>query len=131
MSLDVKILGKITLGGGMGGHTTGGVAKNEKVLTWGELTGDYVTGGVDFVVADVGLTGTVDFISFQEVTMIDAGTVGLIEDDTSIRAQFSEPDGQIIMQTVDNAGTATESTQTAYVVNFLALGDSAAVAELL
>lgn len=128
MSLVVKILGRSRLEGG--GHTTAGVAQNDKVFVWGELTGDYEAGGVDLTVQDLGLDGTFDFLQLNPVTFIAGTGVGLIEDDTSIRAQFSEPDGQLILQTVDNAGAVTESTTTAYVVNFFACGNNASSAEL-
>jgi hypothetical protein len=128
MSLTVKILGSARLPGG--GFDTAGVASNDKVFVWGELSGDYVANGVPITTADVGLSGTFDLLHLQPVTLLGAAGVGLIEPTTTIRALYSEPDGKIIMQTVVAAGDATESTATAYVVNFFACGDSAHIANL-
>jgi hypothetical protein len=129
MSLTVKILGRSPVLPG-GGTNISGVTSNDKEFVWGELSGSYVASGVTFSARDIGLTGSLDFIKLQPVTMIAAAGVGLIGTDTSIRAQYDEPDGVIIMQTVNNAGTVTESTATAYVVNFFACGESAKVANL-
>lgn len=128
MSLTVKILGRARVHGG--GFTTAGVAKNEKEFVWGELTGDYVADGVEFTTTDVGLKGSFDFINLNVISLLGAAGAGLIEPDTTIRALYQEADGKIIMQTVDNAGSVTESTATAYVVNFFACGDSAMQSDL-
>ncbi len=122
MTLTVKILGRSRLEGG--GHNISGVAKNNKVETWGELTGDYVTAGVAYTPQDFGLE-TLDYLDLQPVTMIAGTGVGLIEPDTSINAVIDEPSALIIMQTQDNVGDLTDCTETAYVVNFRAIGDSA------
>ncbi len=122
MSLVVKVLGRSRLEGG--GHTTAGVAKQGKVEVWGELTGAYVTTGIAIVPADFGLV-TLDYLDLQPVTLNAAASLGLIEGDTAINAQLDEPNNVIRCQTIDNVGDITEAAQTAYVINFRVLGDSA------
>ncbi len=122
MSLTVKVLGRSRLQGG--GRNISGVAKQGKEEVWGELTGTYVTAGVPFAVDDVGLT-SFDYVDLQPVTLAAAAGLGLIEPDTAIHAQLDEPQGLIVCQTIDNGGITTDAAQTAYVINFRIIGDSA------
>jgi hypothetical protein len=122
MSLTVKVLGRSRLEGG--GHNIIGVAKNNKVETWGELSGTYVTTGIAIVPADFGLV-TLDHLDLQPVTFLGGAGVGRIDADTAIKAVVDEPNAVIRCQTIASSGALTESTQTAYVINFRAVGDSA------
>ena len=122
MSLVVKVLGRSRLEGG--GRDINGVSKNGKLEVWGQLTGTYVTTGIAFTATDLGLE-TVDVLDLQPITLLGAAGVGLIEPDTAINAQVDEPNAVIRCQSISNAGAITESTQTAYVINFRAFGDSA------
>lgn len=128
MSLTVKVLGRSPLVGG--GHTVTGAAVNQKEMVWGELTGDYVTTGLPFTVTDVGLKGTFDSLHLSAVTILGNTGAGVVEETTGINVFFNEADGKILMNTEVTAGDKTESTQTAYVINFLAIGDSARAPEL-
>ncbi len=122
MSLVVKTLGRSRLEGG--GHNINGVAKNNKVETWGELSGTYVTTGIAFVPQDFGLV-TLDNLDLQTVTLNAGALLGRIDADTAIKSVVDEPNAVIRCQTIDSGGIVTEALQTAYVINFRAVGDSA------
>ncbi len=121
MTLTVKIQGRSRIEGG--GRTTAGLAVNAKEKVWGQLTGAYVTNGVPMTARDFKLD-TFDFLKLDPVTLIAGGAAGVIEVTTATSAQYSEPDEKLILQTIDAAGSKTESTETAYVVNFECIGDS-------
>ncbi len=127
MSLTVKIQGRSRVEGG--GHTTAGIASQTKEKVWGQLTGTYVTSGVPMTARDFKLD-TFDFLRVEPVTLIAGAAAGVIEPDTATSAQYSEADAMLILQTIDNAGTRTESTQTAFTVNFEAFGDGIQAPEL-
>ena len=124
---NVKVLGRSRLQGG--GHNTAGVASNNKEEVWGELSGTYVTNGALFTPRDVGLLGNaLGEMTFDKLTLtvvsVNAGTE--VTANTGVSAQYQPTAGKILMQTRDNAGTATAATNAqAYVVNFHAIGDSA------
>ncbi len=127
MSLTVKILGRSRIEGG--GVTTAGLAVQAKEKVWGQLTGAYVTDGVPLTARDFKL-GTFDFLKLDPVELINGGAAGIIEPTTATSAQYSEADSKLILQTIAANGSRTESTQTAFVVNFEVFGDGIEAPEL-
>jgi hypothetical protein len=126
MSLTVKINARSPML--QGGDQISGVVSNDKEFVWGELSGTYVTAGVPFSTANIGLSDSgFDFIQFQPVTL--NGGTGYTAT-TQLNASHQESTSLLIMQTVDINGTITDATQTAYVVNFFACGTSSKVANL-
>lgn len=71
----IKELGRFAIPGA--GHTLSGVAKNSKVMAWGEIKGSYVSTGINLHaeggIRALGVTSA-DFISLN-VTMTGTGAV--------------------------------------------------------
>lgn len=114
----IKILGKSRVEGG--GHDVNGVAKNDKIFVWGELTGTYAANGISFSPGDVGISGTFDFINLQAVTVNSVS----FADTTQIYAAYDEANN--LLHLMDDIDGNDEAGSTAFVVNFFACGSSGA-----
>jgi len=114
----IKILGKSRVEGG--GFTSTGLARNNKVMVWGELTGTYAAAGVSFVPEDIGISGTFDFINLQAESVNSVN----FKNDTQIYAAFDPV--LAVLNLMDDVDSNDEAGTTAFVVNFFAIGDSTA-----
>ncbi len=123
MAFDLRVQGRITLGGGMGGFSTTGAAKNQKVLVWGEIDiTTYTAAGEPVTAADFGLS-TVDFVQISPNTVDTAQAstdLPQIGNYDYIAQQVVVHDGDGV---INECGSACQ-------VKFIALGDSALAPEL-
>ena len=122
----IKILGTFNIGGG--GKTAAGGAANNKVLTWGQITGSHEdTDGLNLVryggFKALGLSSC-DFIKFDVVT---SNSVYNIEQDM-FTAGIGRDDENIY---VVKDGATNPTAGHVVVLNFLACGDSNAAADLV
>jgi hypothetical protein len=126
MAADVKITFRGFLQG-VGGHTTAGVSKSNKVLVTGEFNvTSYTASGEPLSAADLGLS-TIDSLTFDVRTVNDAATVpasGAIP-----MAAYDQTGSRVIINIDHGADTAVTTGQDA-VLKFIAIGDSAQVADL-
>ena len=122
----IKELGRSPLPGG--GHTLTGVAKNHKVMVWGEISGSWADGttGLNLSakggVRALGLE-TLDFVSFN-VRTVD-GTANV---DEAIHTAEFDVTNNIIVVVVD--GLTNPTAGNVCVVRYFAIGDGIAAAEL-
>ncbi len=124
----VKELGRVTLGGGMGGNTLTGVAKNEKVLVWGEISATWAdTTGIKLTDSGgpraLGLA-TMDYVQF-DVKKVDT-TFNI---DEGIWTAAYNTSTENIMVVID--GLTNPTAGNVCLINYFAVGDNAAVSELL
>lgn len=120
MAFDLKEQGRVRL---PGGFTTGGVAKNEKVMIWGDVhITAYTAGGEPVSAADFGLQ-TIDaiFLSVRDVddTLPDATNVHV--------ATYDYGAEQILAW---DGATAVVVPNASAQLKFLAIGDAVAGVEL-
>ena len=123
----IKELGRFTIPGG--GHTTGGLAKNNKVQAWGEITATNVAAGLALdALGGVTALGvcTLDFIHL-EPRLLNATA-------PASQAQFSAQldvltDKIFIVEDLDDSTLVTDGQ--AVLLRYLVIGDDAGVADLL
>ena len=122
----VKELGRFTIPGG--GSTLAGVAKNNKVMVWGEITATYVAAGLDLDgVGGVAAFGVdvLDYVDF-EVSNIDGNDPATV---IMFSAYLARATNKIFMLD-DTGGDAKPEDAEAVTLKYLACGDSNAAPEL-
>lgn len=116
MAYDLKTFGKIRLEGG--GFTSGGQAKNNKAVVFGQINvTSYTTGGETVKPEDLGLA-TLDVVTFDVRTVNNAGTE--IAAGTLFSADYINSSNKVLIHAdVDAEVTSTQDA----VVHFMAFGD--------
>lgn len=122
----IKQLGSFTIPGG--GNTLTGVAKNNKVIVWGEIRATYVAAGISFDdaggITALGLSA-LDFIRF-EVSLLDGN-----DNATQVHFLASLAVDEDKIYLLDNvAGDAKPENAEVVYLKYLACGDSTAAPEL-
>ena len=124
----IKELGRISLPGG--GRNTDGLAKNNKVMTWGEITATYVSTGLALgAKGGVRVFGvdTLDFLSL-EARLVNAADP---ETDKNFLANWASLEDKIyICDEVGQANPAVPSNADAVRLRWFAIGDGNAAPEL-
>lgn len=122
----IKELGRFTIPGG--GRTTGGVAKNNKVAVWGEISASYVSTGINLSqeggVVALGLT-TLDFITLEVRTSNSVDHASQAQ----MVANLAQDEDKIYVLIDVDAGTLPTDGHTV-VLQYFAIGDSAATVDL-
>ena len=118
----IKILSKVKLPGG--GHTTAGVAKNNKVMVTGEITATYVSTGINLAneggVKALG-ANSADFIKFTLGTTDGSA----IADDKLYLIQLDHADGLIYMlEDIGAANAAAPTDADSVTLKYLLVGDA-------
>lgn len=122
----IRQLGSFTIPGG--GNTLTGVAVQNKVMVWGEITATYVAAGIDLSgaggVTALGVT-TLDFVRF-EVSKLDGNEPA---SQVHFVAALAVDEDRIYL--LDNvAGDAKPEDAEVVFLKYLACGDSNAAPEL-
>ncbi len=120
----IKVLYRHAIGGG---QTSGGVAKNDKVMVVGEITATWADAGIAVDKAGGATafgTSTLDFIKFQSISVNNAATVPTAEALQPI--SYDHTNSKIFIVADEGASTPVNPmVGEAVVFRFVAIGDDA------
>jgi len=125
----IKELGRYTLPGG--GFTTAGVAKNNKVVAWGEIIGTYKSTGIDLTAKGGSLALGVSEIDFIDLTVTKTGVAGTTVP-VSDKLSLANINATWKIFVVDEEGQANPAVPTAgdiITIQYMVMGDDTRTVE--
>jgi hypothetical protein len=124
----IKILGKFTIPGG--GSTLTGVAKNNKVMIWGELEGEYDAAGNGINLTPRGGAATAFGLETLDHLSLTVKTSNAVDAAATVlqSAQLAV-DADNVFVSIDDAEGTEPTDSHAVIISFFAIGDSAATVE--
>lgn len=133
---DIRViteLGRTSIPGA--GHSKEGAAKNNKVITWGRITGLYKTTGLDLVRhgQEGGAFGlsTIDHVSLSVRTAGTAGTPTNPTSDNQFLAELGNANKIFVVDQMGQANPAVPSDTDTIVIDYVAIGEELGAPELI
>ena len=126
----IEELGRYTIPGA--GHNLAGVAKNNKVLVWGRLTGLYVSTGLDLAAEGGKLALGVEPADHINLSVRYTGATGTTvpADQTQFLANLDSSDKIFIVDQVGTADPAIPTAGDTIVIDYFVIGEDARSPEL-